>query len=141
RTTKWARWPMRSCVSHRPAAPTRTDRHLIRQTGARLLMPPIEFGPIEYLAGVWVISAVLLILGALAYQSNVGVGGTVAWIISVVYGSAGGFLALPLTIATKLEGYLFVLLLVAFAVSIPVIHRIMPTIPQDFQTSGSTSSQ
>jgi len=101
---------------------------------------PFQIGPIEYLVTLWVVGAVLLALGAIVYQSNIRVGGVIAWVVYLVFGSVGGFIALPLAVAMGLEGYLFILLLLAFAGSVPVIHWVMPVIAQDFQTSGVTAS-
>lgn len=100
-------------------------------------MGSIQIGSPLYLGIIWGLSAVFLGVAALLSKNQIRIAGASSWFVLVVFGSAGAFAALPIaSLAGMGYNYALPLVALAFVISVPIIHWVIPAVAEDFQTQN-----
>jgi len=91
-------------------------------------------GSPTYMATGWLLGTVLMLIALLVNKANVRVEGAGSWIVLILFSCVGGIAARPL-IAITGAGVNFAIpyLAVAFMLSIPVFHWLLPAVAPDLQ--------
>ena len=100
----------------------------------------LDLGPMNYIALLWIIGSVTLAVAALALRKQIHISGFVAWFIYLAAGPAGLVLAYPIAQLTGLDQYLLPMAAIGWAISVPIIHSVVPNLAKDFQTDGLGTS-
>lgn len=91
-------------------------------------------GSVPYIGLGWLFSTVLVLIVLAINRANVRVEGIGSWIVLILLGAIGGVAARPLIVISHAgANFAIPYLAVAFILSIPVMHWLLPAIAPDLQ--------
>jgi hypothetical protein len=97
----------------------------------------VEWGTTQYMIMSTVGGSLLLLLCTFLFKKFIRIEGIESWLILAVLGPAAALLAMPIISITNVPlGYSVPIASLAFLLTIPVIHFLVPNVAPDFQTES-----